>query len=221
MLGRGADINARLPAWWLSSPPRPVPAHAPGVWQAFAVEPVQPNDDPGWPRGSALFILFPPAARLQSRRSADGLLILRQLFLAFVSAILLFGFVQVFVVTESGPVLPWLAILGGVMIVSLVLTRAVNPALDCTSSEKLAASYRTRFFIRLAFTENVALFAFMFGFAGGPRWIYAVGGAFTLWRFWAIVAPTRAALARDQEELNAQGCGLSVVAALRGSMPRS
>ena len=66
----------------------------------------------------------------------------------------------------------------------------------------------------MAFAESVALIAFTITFAGGPVWTYYVGMTFTFVRFATNVAPTRAAVARDQVDLDARGCNLSLIAAL-------
>ena len=94
---------------------------------------------------------------------------------------------------------------------------AAEKPLDCASDTALAGAYRTRFFLRIALAESVGLFGFTFAFIGGGKWLYYAGAAFTLFRFWTHAAPTRSALVRDQEDLNASGCGRSLVAALRGS----
>jgi hypothetical protein len=75
--------------------------------------------------------------------------------------------------------------------------------------------------VRVALAETVAMFAFVFSFSGGPTWLYYVGAAFTLIRFWTGIAPTRSALLRDQDELNARGCGLSLIAVLRRGGPQA
>jgi hypothetical protein len=99
----------------------------------------------------------------------------------------------------------------------VVVTRLLNPPPNCSSERSLAGWYRSRFFLRLAFAESVALFAFVFTFIGAPVWIYFVGAAFTLWQFWTTAAPTRSALEREQDALNVRGCAISLVAALRSN----
>ena len=86
--------------------------------------------------------------------------------------------------------------------------------LDCSSDSALVQAYRTRLFLRIAFAESIALFAFVFCFVNGPKWIYYLGAGITSVRM-AMYAPTRQALERDQEELAARGCDRSLVAALR------
>ena len=83
--------------------------------------------------------------------------------------------------------------------------------------EKTIADVRARIRKTIALAESIALLAFVAAFAGAPKWIYYLGAAITLVGFWTYAAPTRAAVARDQEALNAAGCSRSLVGALRGS----
>lgn len=69
--------------------------------------------------------------------------------------------------------------------------------------------------MRTAFGESVAVLAFVFTFVGGPKWIYDVGAVITLTYFWSRVAPARRALIRDQDALQALGCGRSLIRILR------
>lgn len=181
-----------------------------------------PDDDPGWPRGrSALMFLVPGALhRRTSKAGTDGLFVLRQVTTSFVAAFVLFGVVLPLTKPRAGSPLPWFAILVVTAIVSVVATRAVDRPLDCSSPTKLAGSYRTRFFLRIAFADTVALFGFTFAFIGGAIWLYFVGAAFTIFRILTGIAPTRSALERDQRVLRAQSCELSLIAALRcGAAP--
>jgi hypothetical protein len=137
------------------------------------------------------------------------------LFIAFFQAIVMFGFVLLFVPKDDGPVVPWLPILLSYAAIAVAVPVAIDRPLDCSSDAKLAASYRNRFFLRTAFGESVALLAFVFTFIGGPKWIYYVGAIITLAYFWSRIAPTRHALLRDQDALRAQGCGRSLIRILR------
>jgi hypothetical protein len=60
----------------------------------------------------------------------------------------------------------------------------------------------------------------VFRFVSGAHWIYYVGAAISLARMLTL-APTPAALVRDQDELSANGCSRSLVAALRHPRPSS
>jgi hypothetical protein len=180
-----------------------------------------PDDDPGWPHVlSILALLVPGVARSQMRKptgTEHGLLVLRRAFLSFSVALVLFGVVLAFLKLARGSVLPWVPLIVAVAIASVVAPRILEQPLDCSTDATLAESYRTRFFLRLAFVESVALFGFFFSFIGGGKWIYYAAAAFTLLRFWTQAPPTRSGLAREQEQLNASGCGRSLLGALGGA----
>ena len=115
----------------------------------------------------------------------------------------------------NGPVVPWIPVLAGVAALSILGARlAPAKRLDCSSNAKLAVTYRTRFMLRVAFAMSIALYAFTFTFIGGPVWTYYPAAAVTLAVLWSTVAPTQAALGRDQRRLQVAGCELSLVAAL-------
>jgi F0F1-type ATP synthase membrane subunit c/vacuolar-type H+-ATPase subunit K len=176
------------------------------------------DEDPGWPRlPNALLLLVPVLGQRGAASEPDGLLATRTVFLSFSVALVLFGVVLAFLDTPNGPVVPWLPLLIGIAIVSTVAERFAERPLDPSSDAALAESYRTRFFIRIAFAEAVALFGFVFQFTGGPRWIYYPAGAFALLVFWTRAAPTRRALARDQARLTEEHAARSLVAALRSA----
>ena len=184
-------------------------------------EPFDSTEDPGWPRGpSVLIFMVPGVGQRRARRAgSDGLFVLRQLIVSFSAALILVGVMVSFLKLEGGSALPWLGVLVLLAVASMVAARAIDRPLVCTSAATLAGTYRTRFFVRVAFAEAVALFGFVFTFQSETRWIYYVGAAFALVRFWTGIAPTRSSLARDQQTLNGRGCELSLVASLRAASP--
>lgn len=182
-----------------------------------------PSQDPGWGRfGPRLFLFLVPGyltlfSRGRGWSENDGLVTLRQLWLTFVAAVVLFGVVVAFVVpgAPTSPAGPWIIAL--VVIGAAAVTAASafgRHPLNCTSGPALATSYRTRFFLRLALSEAVALFGFVASFLAGHWWLYWVGAAFTFVGF-ALNSPTRAHLAADQERLSSSGCFQSLAQALR------
>jgi F0F1-type ATP synthase membrane subunit c/vacuolar-type H+-ATPase subunit K len=188
------------------------------------IEPSNPEDDPGWPRSpSALLFLVPGLMQRRLRRSRlDGLTLLRQVVLSFSATLVLFGVVLAFMPAPRGravPLLALLAILAVVAIATTLLGNVMGRPPDCSSPRALAGNYRTRFFVKLAFADSVGLLGFVLALRAGPRLIYYLAAAFTLVRIWTGIAPTRSALAREQEALHAQGCGLSLIAALRTTTP--
>jgi hypothetical protein len=165
-------------------------------------------------------LIFVP--RLAIRRAArepklDPLVALRSLFLTFCAAILMIGGVVVVVGDVSKGSEPTglsVAIIVAVGCFAPVAQRLVSRPLDCTSAESLASSYWTRFFLRLAFSESVALVGFVIGISMGPWWVYYVGAGFTAVGYWQL-APTRHHLSQDQDALMLRGCARSLVSALR------
>jgi hypothetical protein len=183
------------------------------------------DDDPGWGISwrTLLYALVPQLGMARDRRMAetgtiDGLLALRRVFVSFVIAIVLMGVVVVFL--DSGgepPDDPQTAV--AVVLLALgagsatIGPRLARP-LDCTSDATLANGYRTRFFLRIAFSEAAALLGFVAFFLTSAWWPYPLGAAIALAGF-ARAAPTAAHLAADQDELATRGCGRSLVNALR------
>jgi F0F1-type ATP synthase membrane subunit c/vacuolar-type H+-ATPase subunit K len=175
------------------------------------------DEDPGWQLDWRVLIAVLPGGQqlLVRRSSGDNLALLRNLFVSFVSSIVLFGVVIAFIpISQHGPAGPWVGATLAVAVISLIGTRTANRPLDCSSNRSIAAGYRTQFFLRVAFAESIALFAFCFTFTNGPKWLYYFGGALTLFRM-ASFAPTPGALTRMQDDLAARGCSRSLVAALR------
>lgn len=181
------------------------------------------DDDPGWPKGPSLLLLFVPGGlrHIQRRRQAEGangLLMLRQVFVTFCAAIVMFGVVLAFLwpSQSSEPDSPGLAMgLIGLGVAAGIAGRFVERPLVCTDDVALAGSYRTRFFVRIAFAEIAALFGFVGFFVASVWWVYPAGAVIALIGF-TRAAPTRARLRRDQERLNEQSCFRSLVTALCG-----
>lgn len=153
--------------------------------------------------------------RKGAKEGTDGLILLRSLFIGFASSIVLFAIVVTFLDPPSPDptVSAWVAI--GLAVVGLLVIFVVIPLverpLEC---ESLAAQFRTRFFLRIAGSESIALLAFVLIFAVGPAWLYYVGGAVSLLGF-ARYAPTERNLMRDQSDLHARGCVQSLIATVR------
>ena len=179
------------------------------------------GDDPGWQLSWKTFVsALAPGRGLASAQNGSGasLTLLRSLFVRFSTAVMLIG-VVVLILGDIDPEQPdrpglTVPIVIAVGLVCLVLQRIVPGPLDCSTPAALAASYRRRFFLRIAFAEACSLAAFALYIAFGPGWVYAVGLVFTLAGL-MVAAPTRARLRADQDALGLRGCTLSLVAALR------
>jgi hypothetical protein len=183
--------------------------------------------DPGWSeaiRGAWVFVV-PGAIQYRMRKAAkrgtDGLVLLRSLFIGFASSIVLFAVVVTFLnpPARDPTVSAWVAF--GLAAIGLLVIFGVIPLIERPlECESLAAQFRTRFFLRIACSESVALLAFVLIFNVGPAWLYYVGGVISLLGF-ARYAPTERNLMRDQSDLHARGCDQSLIAALRLQGPPS
>jgi hypothetical protein len=158
-------------------------------------------------------------ARKLASEGGDGLIALRRLFVTFACALIVIGVVVAMLAASGGADadvdLGW-AIAGVIAygFVALTMVRFFRPRLDCTNEETISTSYRTRFFLRLAFSQAAALTGFVgFVLTWNPL-PYAIGLGFAAVGF-SILAPTAANLARDQTTLTLAGCGRNLVADLR------
>lgn len=185
------------------------------------------DDDPGWPWGPRLLLYLMPGymrffGRHRGDQSRDGLVVHREVWLALTSGIVLFGVVVTLLRPgpQTGQPLPWaLGIcLAAVLALGVIAVLDRRQPLDCADAARLATSYRTRFFVRMALSDSVALFAFVSAFVGARWWLYWLAAAFTLSVF-ARNAPTRQRLAADQQALSAHGCAHDLVQALRRPIP--
>jgi F0F1-type ATP synthase membrane subunit c/vacuolar-type H+-ATPase subunit K len=174
------------------------------------------NEDPGW-RVSwrVLWFLVPGTAQRALRSAPDGLDATRTLFISFCSSLILFGVVIAFIGDKNATAgIGWLIAIAAWGVASYVVTGAFERPLDCSGPRELGTAYRNRFFLRIAFSESVALFGFVATFAGGPWWAYYFGLPFAVAGL-ARAAPSVRNIAADQQRLSAAGCAESLVAALR------
>jgi F0F1-type ATP synthase membrane subunit c/vacuolar-type H+-ATPase subunit K len=177
------------------------------------------GEDPGW--RPSLVVLIPYGFLFRRRTRRDPITTLRILFLAYLMALALYGFVLLFIepFRSEHYGLGWAIGIGALALANLVLVRQVERLLSCDSEEALAKSYRTRLFIRLAFAESTALLGFVASFLIDGNWIYFFGFLCSLPAFIRL-APTKAAFIRDQDELTNRGCALSLMQAIRRTPPK-
>jgi hypothetical protein len=96
----------------------------------------------------------------------------------------------------------------------VLFVRLMRKPLDCRSDASLAGSYRTLFFLRVAFSQMCSLVGFVAFFLTENPAMYPLGVVFSAAGY-ATFAPTAARLERDQQDLHAAGCARSLVHALR------
>ena len=178
------------------------------------------DDDPGWhvEWKSVLVAMFvPQLAMRRVSRSRDPLVALRNVFMAACGLMIAISGVVVIVGDlQKGAhpaTVPTLVVFGAGC-VSLVLPRLLARRLYCSSAATLAASYRARFSLRLAFANWAAAIGLVVDLYFGPFWVFFVGLGFTAIGF-SILAPTRRHLREEAEALTMSGCGQSLIASLR------
>lgn len=163
-----------------------------------------------------------PILLARSGGRTDPLTVLRRIFASFCQVIVFMAVVVLVLWTTDALPDPAFdqpfaaaAVLALAASLCLVLAQVVSPPLDCTSPGSLIATYRLRFFVRVALTETPALLGFVaFMLTDRPE-LYALGAAATVIGF-ALAAPTSGNLRRDQEELAMSGCAQSLIPTLRG-----
>jgi hypothetical protein len=177
------------------------------------------GEDPGW--RPSLVVLIPYGIYFTRKRRRDPITSVRDLYLSFVSALVLSGFVLGYILPFRSHLdgLVWAIGIGVLAVVSLVLVGRLERPLSCESDEALAGSYRTRLFLRLAFAESTALLGFVSAFLIEGNWIYYFAFLCSLPAFLRL-APTQGAFTRDQDELTNRGCARSLVDALRRTPPK-
>jgi hypothetical protein len=183
------------------------------------------DDDLRWrlsPR--TLLFLIPGYLRFASRKrpSQDPLDLGRQVWLAFFSSLLAYGVVIIFVVPSSveHSATPWIVALSVLAATCLVAEEVFGRRLlDGNDPERLSLAYRTRFFIQVALSELIALGAFVATFITGQWWVYWLFLPFALLGLWRA-APTKAHLLREDEQLRAAGCPVSLTGVLRNRQDR-
>lgn len=117
---------------------------------------------------------------------------------------------------SAGVVAVGVAVIG---LVSVVGGRVGVPSLDASDPMRLVTTYRNRVFARLAWAEAPAILAFAgFLLLGGEAWVYGIGLGASLIGF-ALAAPTRASVRREQEEVSASGSSLDLLEILSGIGP--
>jgi hypothetical protein len=186
------------------------------------------DEDPGWRLSPRMLLLLVPgylrlATHLRpSAKSPDGLTMLRQVWLSFTLAVILFGVVVLFIVpaTEAQPAGGWVAALAVVTVFCLTAdARLARRPIDCRDLSALAQSYRSRFFLRTALSQMIVLIAFVATFVVGQWWICWLYLPFTLYGF-GRNAPTPGRVRAEQDQLRLTGCQRSLVRALRAPSPR-
>lgn len=144
------------------------------------------------------------------------------MYFAFAVGMITLSLVTFFITTsstsssEASPIIAVAAMFGAA--VAQLALRRFGPPLKHSSESELRGTYVSRFFLRIAVAESAALIAVALVFSGMPAWTLLVGLAISGLGLWQA-APTPAALQKEQEHLNLQGCQYLLVDALKASPP--
>lgn len=159
--------------------------------------------------------LLPPEPR-----PGDSWGTLRAIFVAFGAGLVIVGVVVVLLTSvddKSSGVDPGAAstLVGGAGALSAIASAGAGQPLTWATPRDLARSYRSRLFLRLGVAQAATAVGFYAVLLSGSPVPYVVGAV------WAAVAgtrlaPTRANLARVQNELDHQGCPYRLVDVLQG-----
>jgi hypothetical protein len=149
---------------------------------------------------------------------------LRRKFVSFAGSLVLVALVVAVISTSTGssehalPAVDIAVILCLVSVALLIGERLIERPLDCSTPARLAAAYRIRFFVRLAFAHTAALLGFVGFILTNRAWLYPLGAAFALIGYLRL-PPTHANLTKDQDLLAQSGCAVDLIDALGRTPP--
>lgn len=176
-----------------------------------------PGWGPAWRRVSRFWFSPWRARRREVVTDADGLAVTRMSFLTYCFALVALGVFAALrgSVFEATDRLGLVVVVVAVGLLGLAIAEWFGQRPLATAGEvELAGSYRHRFFVQTTSAQLPAFAGFAATVFGGPWTVYLIGFALSMVGF-ARLAPTVARLKREQEQLTAVGCRLSLVAALR------
>jgi hypothetical protein len=178
-------------------------------------------EDPGWRldwRAMTPYLQLHPMMRMRTR--GEQLMILRSFFVSFLISLGFFGLLILQTLPFGGSTrATWAVGLFAIAVACGIVQRAFARRVPrCDSDRELSDWYRSQAFGRIAAAFSTPLFAFCAALQTNTGWLFFAGVLFAIPLF-ISAAPTREALVREQERLDAAGCDRSLVAALR--RPRS
>ena len=155
------------------------------------------------------------------RRTTDeSLTVLRSIYVSFWISLTLFGVILLSILPFAAEQSALLTAVGLLVIgaASYIVEPRIERRRRCGTDVVLIYDFRTRIFLRIAMSTSVALFAFCAAFVQNCSWVYFAGLLFAAPSL-VRAAPSRRALAREQEQLDLVGCDRSLIAALRHPQP--
>ncbi len=173
--------------------------------------------DPGWPMSSlfAGLLIFPLMGRAKTvAKSQPQLTILRILFLAFTGALALYWFVLSFILQDPGhgrtlTAAPFAAGVAGLGAVAYMVSSSMARRVIVADQPPIATTYRSVFFLRVAYVEAVPLFAGAATFVTHSPWLFPLALACSVPAFVAL-APSARNLQRIDEARRLHGAAGSI-----------
>ena len=183
------------------------------------------EEDPGWPFTPGFFrgrqSDLPGQDVGQQSTDLRGL---RIIFSAFVTGVVLFGVLTTFIVATGRRPRSSQTVFSIVVVVIclalLVAAEKLRPSWDLSSEKALSGSYRGRVIVQSAFAEGAALLMIVSFNITTLWWMGMVAVVIGVIGF-GRAAPTKQAIQREQEALQAQGSPLSLMAALTRPIPQA
>jgi hypothetical protein len=174
-------------------------------------------EDPGWRldwRAMVPYLQLHPMMRMRTR--GERLTILRSIFVSFLVSLGFFGLLVLQTLPFGGSTQAiWAVGLFAIAVACRIVQRALARRVPrCESDRELSDWYGSQAFGRIAAANSTPLFAFCAALLTNAGWLFFAGAFFAIPLF-IRAAPTREALAREQQRLDASGCNRSLVAALR------
>ena len=185
----------------------------------------RPPGDPGWGRPQDILFgaLVPQLAIRRLKGNPSPLLVVRTLFVSFVTALLLIGVVVAFLFTNrpddsSSSPASWCAAAAVIAVIAVAVGYRLQQTLPCGTPAEVVGAYRSRFFLRMLANNVAALMGFALSFLGESPWPYFTALPIALVGHW-LTAPTGAHLAADDRRLAEHGCGTLLTPILFGAVP--
>lgn len=176
--------------------------------------------DPGW-RPAAVGVVaavVPTLGARLARRSANALVLMRQLWVTFATVMLLVGVVAWILASVVDGGVDGRFVAGAVVaigVVAQVVAPRFLPPLQGASPAVVRRSASRAFFLRVALAESVALLAFVGVLLSGNPAVYLVGLVVAGIGL-VEAAPTARWIARGQAELRQEGSSVDLLGALIG-----
>jgi hypothetical protein len=179
-------------------------------------------EEAGWRRAAAglWFMMLPTKGARMALRSANGLLLMRQLWVAFVAAVTVL-WIPILIIASSGTPRGGTdgrvtaAVVVAVGVLGQLLAVRIAPSVSGATDEAARVSAQRFVFVRAGFGEVGALIGFLGFVVSGNPLVYLAGFSVTMVAM-VVAAPTASNIDRMQAALLESGSGVNLLRALVG-----